>query len=287
MVNTTAMKNKICLITGGTSGVGKAIATGLSLQGATCILTTRHFDTGGAVCESIKFNTKNDDIDVMQVDLSSQTSIRTFASTFRNRFDRLDILCNTAGVLFPKCSLTEDGIETTFATNYLSAFLLTHLMLPLLKSGIPSRILNVSGSPGILKHIRIHFEDIEFRNHYNGFKAAAQSVFAKLIFTFELAKRLKDTGVSVNAFHPGLIRSQFGRHLPWPLRFAAILVQPLFGTECKNGIYVASSSDITDLTGQYFVNQKATRFTTRHYKETVGEKLWQLSESYTKIHFFG
>src|SRR5215813_12138657 len=185
---TTAMNGKTCLVTGANAGIGKCTVRGLADLGATVVMLCRDRARGEAALAEIKRNSRVDNVSLMLCDLASQSSIRVFAKEFKSRYSRLDVLVNNAGVYLRRQTLTEDGIEMTFAVNHLAYFLLTDLLLDLLKRSSPARIINVAS--GAHSFGSIDFEDLQNGRNYGGVNAYADSKLANLLFTFELARRL-------------------------------------------------------------------------------------------------
>ena len=276
------MKDKICIVTGGSSGVGKATVKGLAGSGAKVIIVSRNEIKAKKVIQDISRETGNNNLHWMYSDLSNQESIRNFVSDFRKRFNYLNILANNAGIIHLKREETVDGIEKTLAVDYLSHFMLSNLLLDLLKKGSPSRIITVAGNPGLIRLVRIDFEDIQMRKGYNGIKAAIQAAHARVIFSMELAKRLAGTGITSNTFQPGLVRTGMGNYQPSLIRFAAGLVQPLLSEECKTAVYLTTSDEVENLTGKFFKKSKPVKFS---YTNETGARLWKLSENLTGINF--
>ncbi|HYU07116.1 MAG TPA: SDR family oxidoreductase [Thermoplasmata archaeon] len=249
-----AFADRVWIVTGANSGIGKATALGLARLDGTVVLACRNAERGEAAREEITRATGNEKISVMIVDMASQTSIRSFADEFRRTPDRLDALVNNAGIFRRHRHVTPDGLEETFAVNYLGGFLLTHLLLDLLKASAPSRVVNVSSSAH--EGGRIHFDDLQGEARYSGFRAYGQSKLAQVLFTYELARRLEGTGVTVNACHPGVIRTNFGRD-DWP--WAVHLVRPFFKSPEKGAqtpVYLAASPEVAGLTGKYVVRKE-------------------------------
>ena len=267
--------------------MGKAIATGLARSSATVIILCRDNEKAEQASNEIMHKTKNRNIDYMLADLSIQNSIRQFAETFQHKYSALHVLSNNAGILSMKRKLTADEIESTFAVDYLSHFLLTNLLLDLLKSSQPSRIITVAGGPSILKKTKINFDDIQFENKYNGIKTAVQAALARVIFTYELAKRLTGTGVTANVFHPGLVQSNLTRNVPLFGKFFSKLSRPFLSSECKTGLYLAVSSEVENITGRYFVRKKQITILPDDDFHSNAERLWEISESLTskKSHY--
>jgi retinol dehydrogenase 12 len=275
----STMQDKVCLVTGATSGIGLVTAQALAQRGTTVVIVARNPDRGATVVARIIQETGNEAIELLMADLSSQAQIAQLAESFQRRFDRLDVLVNNAGAMFTQRQLSVDGIEMTFALNHLGYFWLTHLLLALLKATAPARIVNVASNahrPG-----RIHFDDIQLEQRYGGWRAYCQSKLANVLFTYELAPRLVGTGVTANVLHPGFVATNFGIHsigvLPWLIRLGRIVaLSPAQGAETV--IYLATSPNVADLTGRYFVKKRAVRSSEASYNQAIARRLWQLSE---------
>lgn len=203
-----ARKDKVFLITGGTSGVGQAMATGLAKGGAKVVITSRTVAGGQQGIRHIVEATGNDRAEFLVADLSLLSSIRQVSEEFKRRYDNLHVLTNVAGALFFDKQLTAEGIDKAFAVNYLGHFYLTHQLLDILKASGLSRVMTVGGAPRFLQNPTIDFQDIQLKNNYSGMRATSQAMFARLYFTFALAQRLEGTSTTAVAFHPGLITSK-------------------------------------------------------------------------------
>ncbi|HDQ46306.1 MAG TPA: SDR family NAD(P)-dependent oxidoreductase [bacterium] len=273
----------LCLVTGATSGVGRAVAAGLAKTGVRVILLGRDSRRTEAVRECLAKETSNPRIDAMTADLSDQESVRRFARRFLEEFPVLHVLSLNHGVLLPKRETTADGIEKTWAVNYLSGFMLSGLLLPALRAGSPARILSVVGSPGLLRMTRLGFEEIGETGRYNGFRAIRQSVLARLVFTQEIASRLTGEGVTANVFHPGIVRSGFGRHLPAFLRFLHAAASPLMSRESPTGVWAATDPGLGAVSGAYFVRKRPVLFSSPHVDAEVRKRLWNFSERMTGV----
>src|SRR3989454_3745122 len=203
------MTGKVCLITGGNSGIGKATALGLAKLNASVVIVSRDKDKGEATIIEVKSKSGNHNVDAMTADLSSQDSVRELAHDFRGRYKKLHVLINNAGIFLPRRVPTVDGLETTFATNHLGHFLLTNLLLDVLKASAPSRVINITSSAH--RGTTIDFDDLKGEKKYSGYHAYSQSKLANVLFTYQLAKRLEGTGITVNCLHPGVVRTGFGK----------------------------------------------------------------------------
>jgi len=278
------MKDKICMVTGATSGIGLATAQALAQQGATVIVVGRNPEKATTTVARIRQETGNPLVKFMLADLSVQAEIRRLAREFQSRYSRLDVLVNNAGGFFLKRQLSADGIEMTLALNYLNFFLLTHLLLDTLKASAPARIVNVSSA--VHKNARIDFENLQRERKYSGIGAYGQSKLAVVLFTYELARRLEGTQVTVNALHPGLVATNIAANNGWlfklftPLgRFIAL--SPKEGAQTS--IYLASSPEVAGVTGKYFDKNKAAPLAATSYDQAIAQRLWEISIEMTGL----
>src|SRR5438128_7714405 len=270
-----SIENRVFLVTGANSGIGKATALGLARMGGTVVMACRDATRGEAARQDIRRESGNPRVFLEIVDLASEASTRSLAEAFRRKYARLDVLINNAGVYTSHREITPDGLERQFEVNYLSGFLLTHLLLDRLKKSAPSRIVNVSSSAH--GPSAIHFDDLQGESRYSGFRAYGQSKLAQVLFTYELARRLEGTGVTVNACHPGVIRTNFGRD-DWP--WAVHLVRPFFKSPergAETPIYLASSPDVEGVTGRYFVKRAARHSSPTSRDRDVARRLYETS----------
>jgi NAD(P)-dependent dehydrogenase (short-subunit alcohol dehydrogenase family) len=271
------MSAKICLVTGGTSGVGKSIAKGLARSGATVILVSRDAARGAAAVEELRADAGHDRIEAMTADLSSMSSVRAFADSFRRRHDALHVLSNNAALLTMRRRVTAEGVEAIFATNYLGHFLLTNLLIDMLKASAPARVLTVSGQPGVIARIRPRFADPASERGWTPLNATAKAALAKALFSLELARRLEGSGVTSNTFHPGLVRSGLASHLPWYLRIPASLILAFFPADSATGCFLAYSPDVEGVTGSFFSGRKAAPFRPPYDAREAAQALWESS----------
>lgn len=277
------MKKKTCLVTGGSSGVGKATAMGIAELGASVVIVCRNRDRGMQAVEEIKKKTGNPDITLMSADLSSRDAIRKLADDFRRKYSSLHVLLNCAGIILYKREVTRDGIERVFAIDYLAHFLLTNLLVDLLKKSAPSRVITVGGNPLYIRNASISLNDLQLERGYRWMRAARQAFAARVVFTYELARRLSGTKVTANAFHPGFIRTNIHHSLPWYMRLPLNLLQPLLSRSCETGVYLASSPEVEGITGRVFVKKKPIEFEPSWYTPEVGLVLWEISEKLTGL----
>lgn len=277
------IRNKVILITGGTSGVGKAIASGLAKLGARIVILSRNRERGEEALRDIAEATGNDTGEYLAADLSLQSSIRQAGEAFKRKYDRLDALVNAGGAVYFEKELTPEGIERTFAVNYLSHFTLTNELLDLLKESRPSRVITVAGAPRFLKNASFDFEDVQQVNRFSGLRATAQALFARVIFTSELARRLEGTGVAALAFHPGLIQSNLIRTAPWYMKAYGKLSNRSAKKDCEIGVYLAAAKEVESVTGAFFDDKKQMIPIPQLQNKDVGKRLWRVSEELTGI----
>lgn len=278
----TTMQDKVCMVTGATSGMGKVTATALAQMGATVIIVARDQSKGEMVRDEIRGKSGNMNVEVMLADLSSQQAIRELVATFRQKYQQLHVLVNNAGGVFFKHETTMDEVEMTFAVNHLAHFLLTNLLLDVLKASTPARIINVSSN--VERIGAMHFDDLNYEKRYIGFGAYAQAKLATMLFTYELARRLEGTGVTVNAITPGPVATNFGRNgtslmntlLPFVFRFVSSAE-----VGAQTAIYLASSPLVEGVTGKVFYHSKELQSSRRSYNVGLQKRLWRASEELT------
>jgi len=274
------LKNKIVLITGATSGIGKETALGLAKLGATIVFTTRDSLKGEKTRNELIAATNNENIDMLQCDLASFESIKNCCKEFKSKYDRLHVLINNAGVWNFKRRESKDGIENIFATNYLAPFLMTNLLLDVLKKSNPSHIINLTSG---MHYGTINFNDIEFKQNFSGIKAYRQSKLGLILFTRLLAKKLEGGNVTVNCVHPGMNKTDLGRDAGGFSRMIFKLMgkDPKIGAETS--IYLASSPDVENITGEYFAKKKIKRSSKESYDMDLAKQLWDVSKKYVKL----
>lgn len=276
------MQNKICLITGATSGIGLATSFALAKMGATVLLAGRDKERAQKAVAQIKEETGNQNVDYLLADLSIQAQVRALADEFKAHYDCLDVLVNNAGAIFFFRQHSADGIEMTFAVNHLAYFLLTNLLLDPLKASAPARVINVASNSHLGQ--RLDFDNLELKRGYNPGKAYGRSKLANLYFTYELARRLEGTGVTVNAMHPGFVRTNMAANNGWLVRLFLPLVH-LASLSPEEGartvVYLASSPDGERVTGKYFVREREVASDPVSYDEQAAQRLWEVSEKMT------
>jgi len=281
----TSIKDKVCLVTGATAGIGKVTAQALAEQGAKVIIVSRSKEKCSSTVSELKQTTGNKDIEFIASDLSSQKEIYNLAQEFKKKFSHLDILVNNAGAVFTSKELSPDGIEMTLALNHLNYFLLTNLLIDLLKASLAARVVNVSS----MAHERgqINFDDLQGERRYSGWGAYCQSKLANVLFTYELARRFVGTKITANALHPGVVGTNFGANNKGIMALFVRLYLKLFSISDKEGaetsIYLASSPEVENITGQYFVKKKPRISAPISHDKSIALRLWQVSMDLTKL----
>jgi len=278
------MGGKTVLITGGTSGIGKATAVALAAMGADVVVVGRNPERGRAALEEIKAQSHSESVELMLADLCAQAEVRRLAEEFLERYDRLDVLANNAGLVQSKRSETPDDIETTLATNHLAPFLLTNLLLERLEQSAPSRVITVSSEAQ--RWGTMDFEDMQSRRKYRGFPVYGMTKLANIMFTFELAERLKGTGVTANCLHPGPVGTNFGQNNKGPMAlffrtFKPFMRSPEQGADTL--IWLASSPEVEGVSGKYFSDRKEIEAKKVAYDPAARRRLWEISEDLTSL----
>jgi len=278
------MQNKICLITGATHGIGQAAAEGLARLGATVVVAGRDQERCQSTVARITRETGNPQVDYLVADLSAQAQVRRLAGDFCARYPRLDVLVNDAGIINFRRQLSPDGIEMNFALNHLAYFLLTNLLLDTLKASAPARVVNVSSNSHRGQHL--DFENLELIHGYWAGTAYGRSKLANLYFTYELARRLEGMGVTVNAMHPGFVRTNMAANNGPLVRLFLPLVHRNSLTPeegARTIVYLASSPQVEGVTGKYFVREREVPSDPISHDEEAARKLWEISERMTGL----
>jgi NAD(P)-dependent dehydrogenase (short-subunit alcohol dehydrogenase family) len=274
------MTGRVCVVTGANRGIGRATAEGLARLGASLILLCRNKEGGETVSQEIgeRYSLTPE---VVVADLSSQASIRRAAADIQGRYPRLHVLINNAGVIPRRREVTVDGLEMQLAVNHLAYFLLTNLLLPRLQAGAPSRIINVSS--GAHSHVGMDFDDLQAEQGYDPKQVYSRSKLANILFTYELARRLKGTGVTANCLNPGVVAT--GMLADYMGVASEAGTASTFGAKPEEGaetsIYLAASAEVERVTGKYFERKQARRSSRESYDEAPARRLWELSERLT------
>ncbi|MFT4981018.1 MAG: NAD(P)-dependent dehydrogenase (short-subunit alcohol dehydrogenase family) [Bacteroidia bacterium] len=276
------MKGKTVVITGGNAGIGKATAIALAKKGAEIVITSRSDDKAKAVIAEIKTASGNEVISYVLVDLSSQKSVRKVAEELKIKCPKIDVLINNAGCYVSDLQLNVDGLEMQFATNHIGHFLLTNLILDNVKAAGKARIINLS-SIAHKSTRELKLDDINYeKEEYGGWKAYSRSKYCNILFTKELAKRLEKDGITVNAVHPGGVRTEIAeKNANWYTKLGWLLGKPFMITLEKGAatsIHLASSPNAEGITGHYWVRSKQEWSNKPSQDETNWLALWKKSE---------
>jgi NAD(P)-dependent dehydrogenase (short-subunit alcohol dehydrogenase family) len=264
------MKDKIVLITGSTDGIGRQIAIDLAEMGASVIIHGRNELKARDAMKDITRQTGNKKLDFVVADLASLAQIKKLAAEIRSKYDRIDVLINNAGVFMNRRELSQDGFEMTFAVNHLSYFLLTGLLLDLVKKSNYARIINVAS----MAHANsLDFDNLQGEKYFEGYDAYSRSKLCNILFTYKLASKLKGSHVTVNVLHPGVIRTKL-LHAGWGGGGASL------ERGAETSVYLATSPDVEGVSGKYFANRRITDSSSVSHDISVQDKLWELSEQF-------
>jgi NAD(P)-dependent dehydrogenase (short-subunit alcohol dehydrogenase family) len=272
------MLKPVALITGATDGIGKATAAALARKGFTVVLHARNAAKAETVKDEIRRATGATDLDHVVADFASLRQVREAAETLRRKYPRLDVLINNAGIFAPRRVISEDGYELTYQVNYLAHFFLTQSLLDMLRNGSQSRIINLSSN--VYNLGKLDRENLQGERKFSGIGAYAASKLFMLMFSIELAERLRGTQVTANAVHPGVVRTPMLANAQGLFRLIAYLASP-FAVSPEKGaatsVHLASSPEAARLSGLYFVNSKPQKVKTKFEAKQYRELLWQLS----------
>ena len=291
MTTHKSMQGKLAMVTGATAGLGLATAMALAECGAAVVLVGRDAQKASAAAQSIRNHTGNPLIEFVLADLSSQREVRRLVTEFTAQHSRLHVLVNNAGGSYSRRRESEDGIEMTFALNHLGYFLLTNLLLDTLKAiafgetiaSAPARIVNVSSE--VHRQVTLDFGDLNAKRSWNGYRTYMRSKLCNLFFTYELARRLEGTGVTVNAAAPGLVKTGLGLQDGGMDAFMKRTMNVLMGVTPEVGartiIHLATSPDVEGVSGKYFAKGKEVRSSKASLDRAAAERLWQISVQMT------
>jgi len=275
------MTGKVVMVTGASSGVGKATARMLARMGAHVVMVCREGAKATAALKEVTKGIAADQVEMLLADLASQNSIRELAAKFKETHDRLDVLINNAGMIFPDREVTFEGLERTFALNHMAYFMLTDLLCDILKASAPARIVNVASeahrmAPGI------GFDDLRWeRKKYGAMRAYAQSKLANILLTYELARRLEGTRVTANCLHPGFVRTGLYRDARGLTKLAmglmrwTVMIPPEKGA--LTPVYLATSPQVEEVSGRYFIKSRPASSSAATHDAAAGRRLWEVS----------
>jgi len=270
---------KVCLLTGATTGIGRAAAEGLARTGLTLVLAGRDAARTEAAVEGVRRVSGNDRVEGLVADLSLGSEVRRLAAEFRARHRRLDVLVNNAGAIFTRREETAEGREKTLALNHLAYFLLTRELLDLLLASAPARVVNVASEAH--RGTRLDFDDLDSRRRYSGLGVYGRSKLMNLLFTAELARRLEGKAVTANALHPGVVATGFGGNTPGLFRTLVRIAQPFMLSPEKGArtlVYLATSPEVEGVSGKYFYRCREMRPSPAARDPEAARRLWELSE---------
>ncbi|HLI78691.1 MAG TPA: SDR family oxidoreductase [Candidatus Binataceae bacterium] len=277
------IRGKTCMITGATSGIGRASAIELGKMGARLVLVCRNRARGEDLVRQIQ-RAGNPAADLMIADLESQPQIRQLAADFLATKKPLHVLMNNAGIFNMKRRTTSDGLEEVFAVNHLAYFMLTVLLLDRIKESAPARIINISSD--LHQRATIKFDDLGGERSFGGMSSYGQSKLANILFTYELARRLAGTGVTVNAVHPGAVATNLASNnrgivsAAWKLA-GTFMKSPESGARTQ--VYLASSPQLEGVTGKYFIDSKEARSSAESHDANIARRLWDVSAQMTGL----
>ena len=268
----------IVLVTGGTSGIGKATAKGLAAKDYQVVFLSRNKEKAEAVRREVIASTGNEHVDYILADFTSIKQVRDCSETFKRNYPKLDVLINNAGVCLPERRITMDGLEESFQINHLSHFILTNLLIDELKKSDDPRIINVSSAAHSAG--RFDPDNLQGEKEYSSFRTYANTKLINILFTLELAERLKDLGIAVNALHPGVVSTNFGHEFGGIINFLYFLGKPFMITPEKGSVtslYLASSEEVKYVSGKYYVRRKTVKLKNPFLTEENRKILWKRS----------
>jgi retinol dehydrogenase-12 len=272
------MKKKICLITGGTEGVGKATVTELAKIGFVVVFVARNTLKAEAVKKEILLSLPQATIDYIITDLTSLKQVQRLVEVFKERYDHLDVLINNAGIFAQHRILTEDGYESSYQVNYLAPFILTDLLMDELKKSSQARIINLSASAFTMG--KFDPQNLQSEKNFSVMTTYATSKLLILMFTIELAERLQGTGITVNAVHPGVVKTQMMQSLTGLFKLMSYLISPFAMTPKKGAatsVYLATSDDVKSISAKYFAKSKVEKVKSKFFTKENRKLLWDIS----------
>lgn len=274
------MSERVSVITGANGGIGRATAAELARRGDTVVMICRSKERGEAARAAIAREAEHDRVELVLADLASMAQVKRAAGEIVARHPKIQVLVNNAAVFLPKRELTDEGLEKTFATNYLSHFVLTQLLLPALKAGAPSRIINVATKTTGLK---IDFDDLMLEKGYSIFKAVGPTKLAMILYTQKLARELEGSGVTVNALHPGLVKTDLLDDTPWLMRKIFHLLSTTPEKGARTSIYLATSDEVANVSGKLFADCKPIKVGGQAADPAAVDKMWSVSRQLAKL----
>jgi len=280
------MKNKLCIVTGANSGIGKQVTLKLVEMGAYVVMLCRNEEKALKAKEEIVSRTGHTGVEILLADLAYQYEIREAADRFMNKFDQLDLLINNAGLILSKREETLEGIEKTFAVNHLGPFLLTNLLLDHLLASPGARIINVSSEVHRLGASVFHLANLQLEEGFSPTKAYGVSKLCNIMFTHELSNRLEHTGTTTNALHPGVVSTNLADDAGWMMKLSYLVGSPFMKSPRKGAetpLYLATSDEVENVSGKYFRNKKQVTPADIAFDDELAGQLWRISEELTGL----
>jgi NAD(P)-dependent dehydrogenase (short-subunit alcohol dehydrogenase family) len=278
------LDGKVVVLTGATSGIGRAAASELTASGAVLALVARDAARGQATVDELRAAAPAARVELFLADLGAQAQVRDVAAALCRRFPRIDVLLNNAGVVNLRYSTTPDGIETVFAVNHLAYFMLTLLVLDALRAAPAARIVNVASEAHRMG--RLDFDDLGNSKRFRAMRVYGQSKLCNILFTYALARRLEGSGVTANCLHPGAVATRLGQNNGRVATALTKVLRPFFRTPADGAdtaVYLASAAELASVTGTYFANRKPIRSTRVTYDDAIQQRLWDVSETLTGV----
>jgi NAD(P)-dependent dehydrogenase (short-subunit alcohol dehydrogenase family) len=278
------LDGKVVVLTGATSGIGRAAASELTASGAVLALVARDAARGQATVDELRAAAPAARVELFLADLGAQAQVRDVAAALCRRFPRIDVLLNNAGVVNLRYSTTPDGIETVFAVNHLAYFMLTLLVLDALRAAPAARIVNVASEAHRMG--RLDFDDLGNSKRFRAMRVYGQSKLCNILFTYALARRLEGSGVTANCLHPGAVATRLGQNNGRVATALTKVLRPFFRTPADGAdtaVYLASAAELASVIGTYFANRKPIRSTRVTYDDAIQQRLWDVSETLTGV----
>lgn len=280
------LNNKLCVVTGANSGIGKETARKFAADGAYVIMVCRNEIRAQQARQDIIDITGNTGIEIVLADLAIQHDVRSAAQQITNQFDQIDILVNNAGLIADEREETVDGIEKTLAVNHLAPFLLTHLLWDHLRKSNEARVINVSSEVHRMGANVFDINDLQLTKNYSAMNAYGVSKLCNIMFTHELDKRTKNTALTTYSLHPGVVRTQLAEEAGWAMKLFYWIGKPFMRSPesgAATTIYLSTSDDLSSKSGKYFKNKKVTNPSAIAYDDETTAQLWDQSEKLTGL----
>jgi NAD(P)-dependent dehydrogenase (short-subunit alcohol dehydrogenase family) len=272
------VREKVCVITGATSGIGLAAAEALATLGANLVLIARDPARGAIALRRLRECAPSSRISIHNADLERMSEMRRLGAELRAAYPRIDVLVNNAGAQFERRGLTEDGLERTFALNHMAYFLLTYELRERLAASTPARVINVASQAHV--NARLDFDDLNLEHGYGGWLAYSRSKLANILFTRELARRFRPAGVTANALHPGFVASRFGYNNSGLFRIKLFLAKRVAispETAAETIVHLASVPELATATGGYYVRSMPAEPSEAARDDAAARRLWDMS----------